>query len=53
MVIFLDPMLPLHHSFDGLVNVLENYSLYPVWARGPHLALAGKKIFRAQRHVII
>jgi len=50
-------MLLLHLGFDGLANVLANHSLYPVtvWAlaRGPRLALAGKKIFRAQRHVSI
>ena len=45
--IFLYPMLLLHFRFDGLANVLEDHCLYPVWARGPRLALAGKKVFRA------
>ena len=43
--IFPDPMLMLHLGFDGLANVLENHSLYPVWERGSPLALAATKIF--------
>jgi len=31
-VIFPDPVLLLHLGFDGLMNVLENLRLYPVWA---------------------
>ena len=41
--IFPDSMRLLHLSFDGLPNVLENHSLYPVWARGLRLALAAKR----------
>jgi len=51
--IFLYPMLLLHFRFDGLVNVLEDHCLYPVWARGPRLALAGKEVFRAHHEVSI
>jgi len=40
-------MLLLHFRLDGLANVVEDHCLYPVWARGPCLALAGKKVFRA------
>ena len=46
-------MLLLHFRFDGLANVLEDYCLYPVWAGGPHLVLAGKKVFRAHHEVSI
>jgi len=46
-------MLLLHFRFDGLANVLEDYCLYPVWARGPRLALVGKKVFRAHHQVSI
>jgi len=53
MAIFLYPMLFLHFPFDGLVHVLEDHCLYPVWARGPRLPLAGKKVFRAHHEVSI
>ena len=46
-------MLVLNLGFDSLTNVYKNYSLYPVWARGPGLALASKRVFQAQRHVSI
>ena len=46
-------MLLQHLGFDGLTNVLENYSCYLVWARGPRLALAAKMILRAQCHLSI
>jgi len=46
-------MLVLNLGFDSLTNVYKDYSLYPVWARGPGLALASKKAFQAQRHVSI
>jgi len=46
-------MLLLHFRFDGLANVLEDDCLYPVWARGPRLALAGKEVFRAHHEVSI
>jgi len=52
-VIFLYPMLLLHFRFDGLTNILEDHCLYPVWARGPRLALAGKEVFRAHHEVSI
>jgi len=39
--------------FDGLANVLVDHCLYPVWARGPRLALAGKEVFRAHQEVSI
>ena len=51
--IFLYPMLLLHFRFDGFANVLQDYCLYPVWARGPRLALAGKEVFRAYHEVSI
>ena len=51
--IFLYPMLLLHFRFDGLANVLENHCLYPVWARGLRLALAGKEVLRAHHEVSI
>jgi len=51
--IFLYPMLLLHFRFDGLANVLEDHCQYPVWARGPRLTLAGKKVFRAYHEVSI
>ena len=51
--IFLYPMLLLHFRFDGPANVLEDYSLDAVWARGPRLALAGKQVFRAHHEVRI
>jgi len=50
--IFLYPIL-LHFRFDGLDNVLEDHCLYPVWARGPSLALAGKEGVRAHHEVSI
>jgi len=43
MPIFPDPLLLLHVAFDGLANVLENHTLYPVWARGSRLTEVGKK----------
>jgi len=46
-------MLLLHFRFDGLGNVLEDHCLYPAWARGPRLALAGKEVFRAHHEVSI
>ena len=51
--IFLYPMLFLHFLFDGLANVLEDHCLYPVCPRGARLALAGKKVFRADHQVSI
>jgi len=51
--IFLYPMLLLHFRFDGRANVLEDHCLYPVRARGPRLALAGKEFFRAHHEVSI
>ena len=51
--IFPYPMLLLHFRFDGLANVLEDHCLYPVWARGPRLALAGKEVLRAHPEVSI
>jgi len=51
MAIFLNPMLLLHFLFDGLANVLEDHCLYPVWAHGPRLALAGKEVFLAHHEV--
>ena len=51
--IFLYPMLLLHFRFDGLANVLKDHCLYPVWARGPHLALGVQKVFRAHLEVSI
>jgi len=51
--IILHPVLLLDLFFDGLANVLEDHSLYPVWARGPRLALPAKKVFRAQHRVSI
>ena len=53
MAIFLYAMLLLYFRFDGLANVVEDYYLHPVWARGPRLALAGKKVFRAHHEVSI
>ena len=53
MPIFLYPMLLLHFRFDGHVNVLEDYCLYPVWAGSPPLALVGKEVFRAHHEVSI
>jgi hypothetical protein len=38
-------MLLLHLRFDGFANVLDDHSLYLVWARCPRLALAAKKVF--------
>jgi len=52
-VIFLYPMLLLHCRFDGLANVLEDHCMYPVWARGPRLALVGKEVFQAHHEVSI
>jgi len=46
-------MLLLHFRFDGLANVLEDHFLYPVWARGPCLPLAGKEVFQAHHKVSI
>jgi len=51
--IFLHPVLLLDLYFDGLANVLVDQSLYPVWTRGPRLALPPKKVFRAQSRVSI
>ena len=51
--IFLYLMLLLHFRFDGLANVLDDHCLYPVWARGPRLALAGKAVSRAHHEVTI
>jgi len=51
--IFLYPMLLLHFLFDGVANVLEDHCLYAVGACGPHLALAGKTVFRAHHEVSI
>ena len=51
--IFLYPMLLLHFRFDDFVNILEDHCLYPVWARGRRLALAGKKVFHAHDEVSI
>ena len=46
-------MLLLHFRFDGRANVLEDHCPYPVWACGPCLVLAGKKVFRAHHEVSI
>jgi len=46
-------MLLLNFRFDRLANVLEDHCLYPVWACGPLLALAGKEVFRAHHQVSI
>jgi len=46
-------MLLLRLRFDGVANVLEDHCLYPVWARGPRLALAGKEVFQAYHEVSI
>jgi len=45
--IFPYPMLLLNLGLDSLANILKYYSLYAVWARGPHLpvALASKMVF--------
>jgi len=51
--IFLYPKLLLHFRFDRFANVVEDHCLYPVWARGPRLALEGKKVFRAYHEVSI
>jgi len=51
--IFPYPMLLLNLGFDRIENVLKDHRLYLGWARGPCLALASKKVFRAQRHVSI
>ena len=45
------PLLNL--GFDSLSNVLKDYSLNLVWARGSRLALVSKKVFQAQLHVSI
>jgi len=37
----------------GIANVLGDHCLYPVWARGPLLALAGKEVFQAHHEVSI
>jgi len=46
-------MLLLYFRFDSVANVLEDHSLYPVWARGPRLALPGKEVFQAHHEVSI
>jgi len=46
-------MLLLHFHFDGLANVLQDHCLYPAWARGLRLVLAGKEVFRAHHEVRI
>jgi len=51
--IFQYPMLLLHFRFGGLAKVLEDHCLYPVWAHGPRLALAGKEVFKAHHEVSI
>ena len=45
MAIFLYSLLFLHFCFDGLANIFEDHCLCPVWARGPYLVLAAKKVF--------
>jgi len=51
--IFLYSMIILHFRFHGLANVLDDQCLYPVCARGPRLALAGKEVFGAHHEVSI
>jgi len=51
--IFRYPMLLHHFRFNGFANVLVDHCRYPVRARGPCLALAGKEVFRAHHEVSI
>ena len=43
-----EPTMLVHSSFHGLSNVLEDYSVYLVWAGGANLALVEEKVFWAR-----
>jgi len=46
-------MLLLSLGFDSFANVLKDYILYLVRARGPCMALGSKMVFRAECHISI